>query len=183
MVTRDKTYANGVAYMRSIFTKRLAKYTDEEVRTLAANTPAFSDVIYGKDSGMGLGNTQPGDGYKYRGRGFVQLTGRDAYQRATTALGIDFINNPELVNNPVENAADTAVWEIKTAFKIICPRAQWKLDPKNPQPKSQEDANVLVLNAVGGAKNRLARPVGGYFSTLLADIDKTAPGMTVTGNV
>jgi YD repeat-containing protein len=43
-----------------------------------------------------LANTQPGDGVKYKGRGFVQLTGRTNYQQYTNILGIDLLNNPEL---------------------------------------------------------------------------------------
>jgi predicted chitinase len=43
-----------------------------------------------------LGNTQPGDGRRFKGRGPLQLTGRDNYRRAGQALGIDLENNPEL---------------------------------------------------------------------------------------
>lgn len=57
----------------------------------------FNKYSYNTVIGKRLGNTQSGDGYKYRGRGFVQLTGRDNYDKASKKLGIDFINNPELV--------------------------------------------------------------------------------------
>ena len=43
-----------------------------------------------------LGNTQPGDGPKFKGRGPIQLTGRDAYTRAGHDLGLDLVNHPEL---------------------------------------------------------------------------------------
>lgn len=43
-----------------------------------------------------LGNTQPGDGVKYAGRGYVQLTGRANYQRASIKLGVDLVGNPDL---------------------------------------------------------------------------------------
>lgn len=51
-----------------------------------------------------LGNTQPGDGVKFCGRGYVQLTGRANYARATRELGIDFVGSPDLVMEP-EHAA------------------------------------------------------------------------------
>lgn len=43
----------------------------------------------------GLGNTQPGDGAKYHGRGYVQLTGRANYAKASAKLGVDLIGRPE----------------------------------------------------------------------------------------
>ncbi|MEU6559821.1 glycoside hydrolase family 19 protein [Nocardia nova] len=56
-----------------------------------------------------LGNTQPGDGQKYKGRGGLQLTGRNNYERASQALGVDFVNHPELVADP-QYAFATAAW-------------------------------------------------------------------------
>jgi putative chitinase len=43
-----------------------------------------------------LGNTMPGDGARYHGRGYVQLTGRANYATATAKLGTDLVNHPEL---------------------------------------------------------------------------------------
>lgn len=51
-----------------------------------------------------LGNTQPGDGYRFRGRGFLQTTGRFNYAEAAKASGIDILNSPDLAADP-----DTAV--------------------------------------------------------------------------
>lgn len=47
-----------------------------------------------------LGNTQPGDGPKFIGRGILQLTGRANYADYSKKLGIDLINNPELAATP-----------------------------------------------------------------------------------
>jgi putative chitinase len=44
-----------------------------------------------------LGNTQPGDGVKYKGRGIIQITGRANYTSLSQDLGADFVNNPTLL--------------------------------------------------------------------------------------
>ena len=56
-----------------------------------------------------MGNTDEGDGWKYRGRGLIQLTGKDNYRLASDALGVDFIADPDLVLTK-EYAALTAAW-------------------------------------------------------------------------
>lgn len=43
-----------------------------------------------------LGNTQPGDGVKFHGRGYVQLTGRANYTKAFAKIGVDIVSHPEL---------------------------------------------------------------------------------------
>ena len=46
------------------------------------------------------GNTRRGDGYKYRGRGYVQITWKNNYKKLGTALGVDLVNHPERTLNP-----------------------------------------------------------------------------------
>jgi predicted chitinase len=59
------------------------------------------------------GNTRPGDGATYKGRGPIQLTGRDNYQRAGDALGLDLVNHPERVSDP-EVGLLVAAWYWQT---------------------------------------------------------------------
>lgn len=56
-----------------------------------------------------LGNSEPGDGAKYRGRGLIQITGRANYQAAQDALGQPYVDEPELMRSPAE-ATRTACW-------------------------------------------------------------------------
>jgi putative chitinase len=60
-------------------------------------------------SRMGNRDEASGDGYRFRGRGCVQLTGSDSYFHAGKALGVDFWANPDLVATP-QYAALTAGW-------------------------------------------------------------------------
>jgi putative chitinase len=57
-----------------------------------------------------LGNTQPGDGSKYRGRGFIQITGRANYAAAGKALHLDLIDHPEILEDPEMVAVSAAWW-------------------------------------------------------------------------
>jgi hypothetical protein len=54
----------------------------------------------GKPKGIELGNTTPGDGAKFKGRGYIQLTGRENYTRIGQQVGANLINNPALANDP-----------------------------------------------------------------------------------
>jgi len=63
-----------------------------------------------------LGNTQPGDGVKYKGRGFIQITGRANYTAAGKALGIDLVNRPELAERP-DIATKVSIWYWNTRVK------------------------------------------------------------------
>lgn len=61
-----------------------------------------------------LGNTQPGDGRRFCGRGFIQITGRSNYAAASKALGVDLVAQPELLES-VELAARSAAWFWKSS--------------------------------------------------------------------
>lgn len=73
----------------------------------AHNPEKIANRVYANR--MGNGPEASGDGYKYRGRGPIQLTGKDNYIKAGKALGVDLVNSPELVATP-EVGALVAVW-------------------------------------------------------------------------
>ncbi|WP_443693149.1 glycoside hydrolase family 19 protein [Pseudomonas protegens] len=72
---------------------------------VARKPEQIANIVYGDR----MGNALPGDGWKYRGRGLIQLTGANNYRAASAALGLDLVNHPELVEQP-ETAALVAGW-------------------------------------------------------------------------
>lgn len=70
-----------------------------------ANKPM---AIFNRTYGGRLGNKLPGDGYRYRGRGIFQLTGKSAYKEYGERLGLDLVGNPDLAAIP-ENSVRAAI--------------------------------------------------------------------------
>lgn len=56
-----------------------------------------------------LGNTQPGDGVKYKGRGLIQITGRANYQKYANYCKFDVVSSPELLERPL-GAVKSSMW-------------------------------------------------------------------------
>ena len=85
------------------------RFPSAELAAPYAHNPAkLGSFVYANR--LGNGDPSTGDGFKYRGRGLLQATGRDHYQRAATALSIDLIGQPELLEQPTWAATEAAWW-------------------------------------------------------------------------
>ena len=66
-----------------------------------------------------LGNDTRGDGIRYKGRGYIQITGKDNYRRVGNKIGVDLVKNPQLAEKP-EIAAKIAImyWKMRTQPEV-----------------------------------------------------------------
>jgi putative chitinase len=88
----------------------LAQIAHESEQLLFVKELASGEAYEGRKD---LGNTEKGDGVRYKGRGLIQITGRVNYAALMLALNVDCLNHPELIELP-ENAARSAGWFWKT---------------------------------------------------------------------
>ena len=65
---------------------------------VAGGPPAIANSVYG--SRMGNGPAETGDGFRYRGRGLIQITGTDNYKTYGGKAGVDIYNNADMANDP-----------------------------------------------------------------------------------
>lgn len=80
----------------------------------AKGPEAFAEEVYGyrtRNAGaQNLGHNKPGDGWKYRGKGFIQLTGKANYADIGKEIGVDLVNNPDLMLDPLTAAKASIVY-------------------------------------------------------------------------
>lgn len=104
-IVREKMYTHAER-MVEIFgaPHSSAALTLAEAEQLIGKPQAFFDRVYNVPKSpklaKELGNCAPGDGYRFRGGGDLQLTGRDSYQRIGDLVGVDLVGNPDMLADP-----------------------------------------------------------------------------------
>jgi putative chitinase len=98
---------------------------EDAARLIKLGPQAIANRVYA--GRLGNGNEASGDGWRYRGRGLKQLTGRDNYADAAEALGRPYLEQPDLVAQP-EDACLTAAWFWHTnKCNVLADSAQWDM--------------------------------------------------------
>ncbi|ECH8734913.1 glycoside hydrolase family 19 protein [Salmonella enterica subsp. enterica] len=104
-----ESFNYSVEALKKTFGKRLTPYQCEMLGRIddrqVAHQPQIANLVYGGR----MGNKDAGDGWKYRGRGLIQITGLENYTRCGAALKLDLISTPGLLTQE-KYAARSAAW-------------------------------------------------------------------------
>lgn len=99
-----------------------------------------------------LGNIYPGDGPKYKGRGLIQITGRSNYTEISKEFNVDFVNNPELLEQPEWATKSACWWWHKRKLNNIAD--QW--DPTNNNDVNFRKITKIINGGYNGYADRKA---------------------------
>ncbi|HEX6426429.1 MAG TPA: RHS repeat-associated core domain-containing protein [Niastella sp.] len=108
---------------KKVFGKYFVHITDDAIQACINKPQEFASYVYGNRNGNGQEIT--GDGYKYRGRGIYQLTGKSNYKAFTDFYkkvfkeDVDFVAQPELVASNIKYAVISALWYFNSNTRKI----------------------------------------------------------------
>lgn len=114
----------------------LAQLGHESDRFNAMEEYASGEDYEGRDD---LGNTEPGDGVRFKGRGLIQITGRTNYGECGQALGVDLISNPKRLADP----------------DLACRSAGWYWSTRQLNGDADRDDVRTVTRVINGGYNGL----------------------------
>jgi putative chitinase len=151
----ELTYSNTPAdRIKKIFKSKLGGLSDSEVDSIKKDDKKFFDKIYG-----GRYGNADNEGYKYRGRGFNQITFKGTYQKMQDLINkvgklgkqVDLVNNPDMLND-IDVAAEAAV--LFFMERAADPKMAQKYSVKDINGfKDQETALKAMVNANAGWGN------------------------------
>jgi predicted chitinase/LysM repeat protein len=129
--------------IRDIFKTKTKGMSDAQLTALKSDPQAFANKMYG-DRG---GNNKPGDGWLFRGRGPIQLTGRANYSKASRDIYGDdrLVQNPDLVMDP-EIGSQVVAWFMQQNEGQM----RSKLGFSKDQALNQQDAALLATSQIAG---------------------------------
>lgn len=111
--------------------------TMAEAEKYARKPEEIANIVYANR--MGNGDTKSGDGWKYRGRGFIQLTGKENYRQFSLDSGIDCLTDPDVL--------------LQEANAMIC--ALWFWKNKKLNFYSDKDDIYTITRRINGGLNGL----------------------------
>ena len=127
--------------------KVFPKYFSKDTAEIAARKPeVIANIVY--SNRMGNGDRASGDGWKYIGRGFIQLTGKSNYAAFGKYIGVDLVANPELVETkyPLTSAA----WY----FEV---RKLWGIAEQGIDEETIKKITKLINGGTHGLADRISK--------------------------
>ena len=106
-----RTFSENLNYSANALDAVFGKYfkrAGRDANEYARQPEKIANIVYANR--MDNGDTASGDGWRYRGRGPIQLTGKANYTAFSEDMGVDAVNNPDIVSNDKEIALMSAIW-------------------------------------------------------------------------
>jgi putative chitinase len=131
-ITAERGYGGtSNARIRQVLESRARYFSDTELTELKSDNVAFFNAMYGAEqkrrrqaAGAGpkaIANADLG-GFEFRGRGYIQITGRGNYAKVGKAIGVDLVSNPDLLLEP-----ETAAKAVAAFYSTMSQRTKEKL--------------------------------------------------------
>jgi predicted chitinase len=147
--------------LMKVFPKKFANI--QEASQVAAKGPeAIGERVYGGR----MGNTVAGEGFKYRGRGLIQITGKDNYKKFGDMIGVDLVQNPDLANEP------------EIARKLAVAYFQDKQKSGVDLTKSRQVSQAVGHVDIGGSESMMREAIA---QKILEQMPKARDGGTFSG--
>lgn len=154
---KNESLKYSVKGARETFPTKTAGLTDYQLAEVFKDEESAGNFLYGGR----YGNTKD-EGYKFRGRGFIQITFKSNYIQASKETGVDLVSNPDKLNE--------ASIAAKSAVKFIL-RSAGGLGLLNGF-KNQEEANRQITQIIGGKGLNLDKGIGAQLLTKVMDYSK-----------
>ncbi len=122
-----------------------------QAKALAGKPELIANTIYG-----GRFGNAANEGFKYRGRGFNQITFKDTYREIGKAIGVDLVANPDLLNDPTI-AADAMIAYFMRRVNLLYPKVDI-----NKVTSLTEALNIFYNANAGAVGKHLTDKTGGY---------------------
>lgn len=127
--------------------KIFPKYFSKETAEIAARKPEMiANIVY--SNRMGNGDKASGDGWKYRGAGYIQLTGKSNYKAFGDYIGVDLLKEPELV--AIKYPLTSAAW----FFEV---RKLWSIADKGIDDETIKSLTKLINGGTHGLDDRISK--------------------------
>lgn len=142
-----KVVEENLNYSAEGLLKIFPKYFSKDTAHIAARKPEMiANIVY--SNRMGNGDKASGDGWRFKGRGYIQLTGKTNYSQFGKFIGVDLIANPELV--ATQYALTSAAWY----FEV---RKLWGITAEGIDEKTIIKLTKLINGGTHGLDDRISK--------------------------